>query len=75
MVELESVDDGTIRAVKKLGHEKVSVDGNRLVVEVGDPAKENPEMIEAIVAAGGKILFVTDLLPSLEEVYLKLVGN
>jgi ABC-2 type transport system ATP-binding protein len=40
---------------------------------VGDPVDENPAIVDAIVAAGGRVQFVTEVLPSLEDVYLRLV--
>jgi ABC-2 type transport system ATP-binding protein len=38
-----------------------------------DAQKENPGLVEAIVAAGGHIQFVEGLSPTLEDVYLKIV--
>jgi ABC-2 type transport system ATP-binding protein len=72
VIELAQVNDAVIAAVKRLTSKVVS-DGNRLVVDVGDPADENPGIVDAIVAAGGRVQFVTELLPSLEDVYLRLV--
>jgi ABC-2 type transport system ATP-binding protein len=72
VIELAQVNDAVMAAVKRLTS-KVVLDGNRLVVDVGDPAAENPGIVDAIVAAGGRVQFVTELLPSLEEVYLRLV--
>jgi ABC-2 type transport system ATP-binding protein len=72
VIELAQVNDAIVAAVKRLTSKVVS-DGNRLVVDVSDPADENPGIVDAIVAAGGRVRFVTELLPSLEEVYLRLV--
>jgi len=72
VIELAQVNDAVMAAVKRLTSKVVS-DGNRLVIDVGDPAAENPGIVGAIVAAGGRVQFVTELLPSLEEVYLRLV--
>jgi hypothetical protein len=44
-----------------------------VVIDVNDPETENPGIAEAIVAAGGRIQFVTEKRATLEEVYLKLV--
>ena len=75
VILLTKVDDAIVSAVKRLGPRSVEVDGNRIVVDVGDPALDNPRMVDVIVAAGGRIQGVTELLPSLEDVYLRLVRS
>ncbi len=47
--------------------------GDRLSVELAEPEKNLPELIETVVKAGGKILEVTEEKHSLEEIYLGLV--
>ncbi len=59
----------------RLGLRYVVSSGNRLVIDVSDPEKENPGIMEAIVAAGGHIQFITEKHATLEEVYLKLVRD
>ncbi|MDA4112685.1 MAG: ABC transporter ATP-binding protein [Thaumarchaeota archaeon] len=73
VIELAQVTDAIIVAVKRLTTREVVADGNRLVVDVSDPVDENPAIVDAIVAAGGRVQFVTEVLPSLEDVYLRLV--
>src|SRR5208282_1441440 len=65
VILLATVDDAIVSAVKRLGPRSVVVDGNRIIIDVGDPAVDNPRMVDAIVAAGGRIQGVTELLPSL----------
>jgi ABC-2 type transport system ATP-binding protein len=72
VVQLEKVNDSIVAAVKKLA-KNVVVDNNSLVIDVTDAQKENPRFVEAIVSAGGHVQFVTELSPSLEDVYLKMV--
>jgi ABC-2 type transport system ATP-binding protein len=48
---------------------------NKLVVNLEDPEKHNPEIIRTLVGAGADILFVGELRHSLEDVYLQLVQN
>ena len=62
-----------VAAVQRLGPPEVRREGNRLIVAVVDPARENPAIVEAIVRAGGRIQDVSELRPSLEEAYLRLV--
>jgi len=73
-VQLESVNDLIVSAAKRAGAGDVEVvGGNRLVITVGNPEKENPDILSAILGAGGRIQFVTEVNSTLEEVYLKLV--
>jgi len=72
-VKLVQVNEAIVAALARLGLQKVTIEGNDLVIDVKDPEKENPGIVEAIIKAGGKVLFVNDLRPTLEDVYLKLV--
>ena len=75
VVQLEKVSDVIVSAAKKAGADVEAVEGNRLVIKVGDPEKENPGILGAIFAAGGRVQFVTEVSSTLEEVYLKLVRS
>jgi ABC-2 type transport system ATP-binding protein len=75
VIQLRQVNDAIVAAVKKLGLSKVRADGNKLVIGVDSSAEENPRIVDAVVAAGGRIEFVTELLPTLEDVYLRLVRS
>jgi len=46
-----------------------------LLVEVGEPRGDNPELVRALVAAGARIVAVTEQVATLEQVYLDLVGE
>ncbi len=72
-VRLVQVNAAIIAALARLGFPEVTAEGNSLIIEVGDPEKENPGIIEAIIKAGGQVQFVNDLRPTLEDVYMKLV--
>ncbi len=72
-VQLQQVTSSITAAVERLRLTYVISEGNTLLIDVSDPESENPSIIEAIVAAGGHIQFVTEKHASLEEVYLKLV--
>jgi ABC-2 type transport system ATP-binding protein len=71
-LQLVQVSREVLAAVGRLGL-KATVDGNKLTVEVEDPARQNPALVEAVVQAGGRVQFVTELSASLEEIYLKVV--
>ena len=46
-----------------------------LLVEVGDPRGDNPELVRALVEAGARIVAVNEEVATLEQVYLDLVGE
>ncbi len=50
-------------------------DDGSLVVEVGDPRGDNPELVRALVEAGARITGVREEAATLESVYLRLVGE
>jgi len=75
VVQLDMINDSIMKAVTRLGPKNIVVEDSRLVIDVVDPSKENPIIVEAIVSAGGRIQFVTERTPSLEDVYLKTVGD
>jgi ABC-2 type transport system ATP-binding protein len=74
IVHLQSVTSSITAAVEKLGSIKnVRVSDNKLILDIDDPEKDNPEVVNAIVGAGGSIQYVTELRSTLEDVYLKLI--
>ena len=74
VIHLESVDDTILAAVKKLNAVKnVRINESRLIVDVDNPEKDNPQLVRTIVKAGGNVQFVTELRSTLEDVYLKLI--
>jgi ABC-2 type transport system ATP-binding protein len=77
-IQLTVVTDAIVAAARQASHTSradVAVSGNTITVPVGKPERDNPELVKAIVAAGGEIQFVTGSVPSLEETYLKLLGD
>jgi ABC-2 type transport system ATP-binding protein len=75
VIQLEHVSAAVLAAVKKAGPWKTEAEGNKLTIAVSDPEKDNPDIVSAIGAAGGRVQFVTAVSPSLEDVYLKLVRS
>jgi len=53
-------------------HEVQAV-GNKLLVTLDDPEKQNPDLVRSLVEAGADLQFVGELRRTLEDVYLKLV--
>jgi len=53
----------------------VTLDGDRLEVDMDDPEARNPEVIARLVTEGASIRFVSEKTYSLEDVYLKVMGR
>ena len=75
VIQLEQVNNTIVRAVEKLESGKVEVTRNKLFIEVKDPEKENPDILKAIINAGGRVQLVSDVSPTLEDAYLKFVRS
>jgi ABC-2 type transport system ATP-binding protein len=50
-------------------------DGQRLLIALDDLDSATPEIVGAIVRAGGRVLSVNPPKPSMEEIYLKLIAE
>ena len=74
-VQLAVVTDAVVAAAKGVARTDVTISGNTITIPVSKPERDNPELVKAIVAAGGEIQFVSGMVPSLEETYLKLLGS
>jgi ABC-2 type transport system ATP-binding protein len=74
VIHLENVSDAVLTAVKKLSAvNNVRTSENKLILDIDNPEKDNPQLVRAIVKAGGNVQFVTELRSTLEDVYLKLI--
>ena len=73
VIQLEKVSDSVLAAVKRLQLGSVAAEGNRLTVSLENPEKENPDVVEAVFRAGGRIQSVSIVGSSLEDAYLKVV--
>ena len=73
VIQLRQVTEAILSSLKHLHVENLVREGNKLTVDVENSEEENPDMVNAIVAAGGRIETVTVLGSSLEDAYLKLV--
>ncbi len=74
IIQLKELNDKILTTVKGLSVDNITTDdNNKLIIEVADPEKDNPLIVNAIVKAGGQIQYVTRFSPSLEDAYLKFV--
>jgi ABC-2 type transport system ATP-binding protein len=73
IIQLEQVTNKILKALNKLSLNNITNDNNKLIIDVANPERENPIIVDAIVCAGGQIQYVTKLSPTLEDAYLKFV--
>jgi len=71
-IRLAEVSDNLVIALKKTLPNKIEVSESSLIFDVTDPDKENPGIIAAITANGGRIREVKQLTATLEDVYLQI---
>ena len=55
--------------------QSATVEGTTLVVKLRHLDRETPQLVDALVAAGARVLEVRPEMPALEDVYLHLVGG
>jgi hypothetical protein len=75
-INLKKLDQKIVEAAKRASHvERVDVDksATNLTIVLDDFSSGAPEVVKSIVDAGGLVLSVYAIRPSLEEAYLKMV--
>jgi ABC-2 type transport system ATP-binding protein len=74
IIRLDSPNETIIEAIRKLSFvEDIKEEENRLILGLTEPEKNRPELVKAVVDAGGRILEVSEKEHPLEEIYLKLI--
>ena len=73
LIQVEKMNAAILAAVKKRSPKGLAVDGNKIILDVTNPMKENPDFVQSIVSAGGRVQAVTQWNPGLEETYLKVI--
>ena len=69
VILLEYVNDTIISALKGAGSWSIEINNNQLTIDVDNPEKENPGIVNVIQSAGGRILTINIVTSSLEDVY------
>jgi ABC-2 type transport system ATP-binding protein len=72
-IRLAQVSEPFLNELRKRISNTIEVSGDRLIIDVNDPDKENPIIIAAIGSIGGQIREVKQIIPTLEDVYLQSV--
>lgn len=76
IVELQSADPKILMLVRELPFvQEANEEGSCLSVELVDSKRNRPELVRAIVEAGGKVITVSEEQYTLEQVYLKLMNE
>jgi len=74
IVQLEALDAEVTEVVKKLPFvQEVHEEGSQLTLELTDSERNRPELVKAIVEAGGRVIAVSEKQYPLEEIYLRLM--
>ena len=74
IVQLEALDAKVTEVVKKLPFvQEVHEEGSQLILELTDSERNRPDLVKAIVEAGGRVIAVSEKQYPLEEVYLRLL--
>ncbi len=71
--QVEQVNDQILEAVRTLNPGNIGVEDNKIILVLADPLKQNPDVVQQIISAGGRIQYITQLNPSLEETYIKVI--
>jgi len=71
VIQFAEVSDDVIAVVRHWKPKDVTREGMKLTIDV--PLSDNPGFVAALVAAGGRIQYVTQLNPALEETYLRII--
>ena len=75
-VQLANLAEAHRQAVAALPFVKdVTLRDGALLVDLDDPDRNNPALVQALVGAGAQVQYVQPASASLEDVYLQLVGQ
>ena len=74
VIQLERLSETVLAELKsRFAGTKIVVDGTKITMEVPEPDRQTPDIVEAVVRAGGRIQFAGVTGSTLEDTYLKLV--
>jgi len=72
-IRLAQANEALVSALRKLVPNRIEISGDKLIIDVTDPDKENPTIIAAIASIGGQVREVMQQTATLEDVYLQIV--
>lgn len=74
-MKLAEINDQILQAVKALNIGNIAQNSYTLLIDLPDIDRDTPIVVSAISSVGGKIRSVSEVKMSLEDTYLKLVGD
>jgi hypothetical protein len=74
IVRLASDAGAYVAAARSLAPD-ATADDSTLILTLGRPERDTPELVRALVRAGADVLEVRPEIPALEDVYLHLLGG
>jgi len=75
-ITIQKIPQSLLTEISSLKYvSKAQVNGNQLILNVSDPEQENPQVISWLIQHGLQVQFVSEEEYSLEDVYLKLIGE
>jgi len=73
---LTKVSSQIIKAIESAGLcKKIEVKGNSVIFSVSNPEHDNPIIAKKVIDAGGHIVSLSEIKRTLEEIYLKIIGE
>ncbi|MFX1576019.1 MAG: ABC transporter ATP-binding protein [Promethearchaeota archaeon] len=77
--ELQLADEDlskSLETIKSTGLVKsVAIEDPRVVFDIEDPETKNPQILQALLESGHKVVELRERIPDLEAVYLKVIGG
>jgi ABC-2 type transport system ATP-binding protein len=75
-ITLQTIPSSLLKDISALGFvSQARVNGNQLILNVRNPEEDNPLVLSWLVKQGLQVQFVSEEEHSLEDVYLKLIGE
>jgi len=75
-ITLHHIPDSLLHGLSSLKYvSEARVNGNQLILNVSNPEEDNPLVIDWLMKQGLQVQFVSEAEHSLEDVYLKLIGE
>jgi ABC-2 type transport system ATP-binding protein len=76
VIKLSALDPSFVQAVRSLAFVRdVASESDRLVIQVDEPEKQNPQLVRKLVEAGADIQSVVEEQHSLSEIYMRLMDE
>lgn len=76
VLHLRPFGPNVVEAIRSLPFvQDVDVEDHKIAVTLDDPSSQNHRLIEAVIAAGGQVIYVTKGEHTLEDAYLRLVSD